>query len=136
MSPAAAETVGRRVGGGEPGVGEQAGRGRRKEAEDPGTAAQSRCVLPLPLTWVGEGNSSAQKGQLDVGLRVKQVVTGEQKAFWKMAGLGRAPDQSILRERSRGEANFKVGTACPPRLYLQMLLWVWQSHPSLSPAVI
>lgn len=114
MSPAAAETVGRRVGGGEPGVGEQAGCGRRKEAEDPGTAAQSRCVLPLPLTWVGEGNSSAQKGQLDVGLRVKQVVTGEQKAFWKMAGLERAPDQSILRERSRGEPNFKVGTASLP----------------------
>lgn len=29
----------------------------------------------------GGGNSSAQKGQLDLGLRVKQVVTGEQKAF-------------------------------------------------------
>lgn len=40
--------------GGEPGMGEQAGCGRRKEAEGPGTAAQSQCVLPLPLTWMGE----------------------------------------------------------------------------------
>lgn len=113
-TPAAAETMGRSVRGGEPGLGERAGCGREKEAEGSGTAAQSQHGLPLPLVWMGEPCHLHRKGLLDLGLQAKQVVTGEQKAFWKVVGLRRAPDQSILRERSRWEPNFKTGSACPP----------------------
>lgn len=52
------------------------------------------CAASSP--GVGGGDKALhQKGQLELGLRVKQVVTGEQKQFWKVLGLKRAPDQSI-----------------------------------------
>lgn len=61
-TPAAAETVGRGVPGGEPGLGELAGHGRKKEEESSGTAAQSQRGLPLSLAWMGEASPLHKKG--------------------------------------------------------------------------
>lgn len=81
----------------------------RKEAKGPGCAEPACgasftvCLSDLwgDINLDGGGKSSAQKGQLDFCLQVKQVAEGEQKPLWKMAGLRRTLHRSILGERSR-----------------------------------
>lgn len=88
-SPAAAETVGRGVG--DESLGGREGRPWQEEgSRGPWTPhrASVSCLSPC----VGGGRKpSAQKDELDWGLQVKQVVTGEQEAFQKVVGLRRGP---------------------------------------------
>lgn len=92
------------------------GGSRRKEGREsrapaiavaePAGAATFPGVAGRPVEaecWMGEASHLHRKGSWIFCLQVKRVAEGEQKAFWKMVGLRRTLDESILRERSRSK---------------------------------
>lgn len=102
---------GKGVCGGEPGPGEQAGRVRREEGGRGRALARPHRASGAASS---PGGGAGGKPSVREGLACGTSCDRRAESVLASGEVEESPDQSILRERSRGEPNFKMGSACPP----------------------